>query len=140
MSHSTSPIPTTRDRRRMTADCHRLQGRLKRRPWRLSCRLPCRLAGSALAVAPVALAGLGLRLGVLPPVGGERTADVVALLELSLRAAPHEPLVRAGVDQLPPAGTLALCGHCVGPPSLGNPLQTACHNTSRHGNVTMEKL
>src|SRR5688572_14040146 len=63
-----------------------------------------RAARSALAVALVALTGLGGRLRFLPAVGGERAADVVALLELALPVAADEALVRAGVDQLAPAG------------------------------------
>jgi hypothetical protein len=59
------------------------------------------LAGKRLAVAFVALTGFDLRPGVAAAVSGEGAADVVALLELPLRAAPNISLVRAGVDHFP---------------------------------------
>ena len=50
-------------------------------------------------IASVALAFLGLGLSVLAAVGGERTALIVTLLELTLLVTPHISFVRSGVDQ-----------------------------------------
>src|SRR5690348_603125 len=65
---------------------------------------------SALAIAFVALTGLGNGLGMLAAVGAQRAADVVALVESTFRIAPHIALVRSGVDQLALTGAFALAG------------------------------
>src|SRR4051794_17778584 len=52
-----------------------------------------------LAIAAIALATLGLGLSLGAAVGGERAADVVALLELSRCFAADVALVGAGVNQ-----------------------------------------
>ena len=56
------------------------------------------------SIAFVALAGLGAGLGVLPAVGFQTAAHVVALVESALSIPADEPLVGTGVDQFPLGG------------------------------------
>jgi len=62
---------------------------------------PCLLFGFCLSfsIALVTLARLRRLLGFLPAVGSKGTADIIALVELAFRVAPHVALVRSGVDQ-----------------------------------------
>jgi hypothetical protein len=55
----------------------------------------------APSVASIALTALALGLGASAAVARERTADVVAFLELSRGTAADEALVAAGVDEFP---------------------------------------
>src|SRR5689334_10919577 len=55
-------------------------------------------------IAAVALARRHLALGLGPLVAGDRPAGIDDLLERgAARVAPHEELVRAGIDQLTPS-------------------------------------
>src|SRR5215213_6719716 len=53
-----------------------------------------------LPIASVALAARSLRVGLLPPVGCERFANVVRFFELTPGVAPDVPLVGPRIDQL----------------------------------------
>src|SRR5690606_2924955 len=85
----------------------------RNRPWReyppwtgcLPARARRRVSG-ALVVSAIALPRLDLGLGRLPDVLGKRTPEVVALLELPVLVATHQPLVAVGCDQFALAALL----------------------------------
>lgn len=62
--------------------------------WRASPALP-----SVFAIAPVALAGLRIMLRVATGVGGKRSRDVDALLELPFLVTADVTFVGSGIDQ-----------------------------------------
>src|SRR5687768_15336579 len=71
-----------------------------------SCFLAAFAGGFALGfwprpVAFVALAGLDLGLGTLPPIRGQGAADIVGLNERRAKLVASDiPLISAGIDQL----------------------------------------